>query len=150
MNTKELFGLIRIKERMCNSTGGCQNCPLHFATCRFDYCDDFDDLDRLIRTVKEWDAAHPVLEEVGDNIYFDPKHRIVPDEVMRVFTIEVTYADKGDCVWSGEKIKKWREIVVPTLIDGAFPNADDVKCVKVQQFVTKAHEEGEEDNEWRE
>lgn len=140
MNTKELFDLFKARERMCKSID-CEDCPARFAVCRFDSCDDIDALDRLIRTIEEWDAAHPALEEVGKGIYYDPKHRIVPDEITRVYTLEVTYVDKGNCVWGGEKMKEWREIIVPTLIDNAFPNADDVKCVKIQQFITKAHEE---------
>lgn len=145
MNTNELFDLIRIKERMCNSTGDCQNCPLHFATCRFDYCEDIDDLDRLIRTIKEWDAAHPALEEVGKGIYYDPKHRIVPDEITRVFTIEVTCVHKDGSEWGEETIKRWRKVVVPQWLNGVFPSADDVKCVKIQQFVTRCHEEANDE-----
>lgn len=140
MDTKELFDLIRIKERMCNSTGGCQNCPLHFATCRFDYCDDFDDVDRLIRTVKEWDAAHPALEEVGKGIYYDPKHKIVADEVIRVYTIELTQI--GELEREQGHLMALGKDIANEFAAKAYPyNVDDVKCVKVQQFITKCHEE---------
>lgn len=144
MDTKELFDLIKARRRMCRSME-CDDCPLHFVTCCFDgNLEDIDDLDRIIRTVKEWDAAHPVLEPLGDNIYFDPKHRIVPDEITRVYTIEVTYVEKGGRVWGEEKMKDWRKDVAPQWlkwIGKAFAGADDVKCAKVQQFVTKCHEE---------
>lgn len=140
MNTKELFDLIEARNRMCDSMEGCSICPLLGAPCDFASCRDIDDLDRIIRTVKEWDAAHPVLEEVGKGIYYDPKNRIVPDEITRVYTIEVTYVIKDGHVHDEEITKQWRKAIAPDLID-RFPEADDVKCVKVQQLITKCHEE---------
>ena len=62
MNTKELFDLIKTRERVCKSID-CQDCPLKCGLCGFDRCENIDELEYLIRTVKEWAREHPERSE---------------------------------------------------------------------------------------
>lgn len=140
MNTNELFDLIKTRRRICD-TLMCDDCPLHDVVCNLNACDDIEDLNRLISKVKEWDAAHPALEPLGDNIYFDSKHKIVADEVMRVYTIELTQI--GECERERGHLMTIGKDIANEFAAKAYPyNVDDVKCVRAQQFITKCHEEG--------
>lgn len=144
MNTKELFDLIKARKRMCESQPTCLRCPLRFTVCRLDSdLEDIDDLERMIRTVKEWDAAHPALEEVGKGIYYDPKHRIVPDEITRVYTIELTVVSANYPVeLTADDLKEFgNDAATAILRDEYFDYVVDARCIRTQQFVTKCHEE---------
>ena len=120
---------VRAQKRMCKSfphCGGEKRCPF------FDECGS-KLTERGIEIVEKWAAEHPeeTLVPLGKNIYFDPKHRIVADEITEVYTFEITYIDENGGL---------RGITSENVMKNRL-NADDVKLVRAQQFITKSHEE---------
>lgn len=88
------------------------------------------------------EIAHPeeTLEPLGNNIYFDPKHRIVPEEIVRVFTVEITQI--GATEHTEEYLKSIGQAIADEFAAKAYPfNIDNVRCIRAQQFITKCHEE---------
>ena len=133
------------RARVCKMAHGCVRCPLGVAALRENkICAEFqrDYPEEAVRLIEEWAAEHPeeTLEPLGDNIYFDPKHRIVADEVVRVFTVEITQV--GETEYTEEYLKCLGQAIADEFAAKAYPyNIDDVKCVRAQQFITKCHEE---------
>ena len=129
--------------RMCNAEKDCTRCPLGKAK-GWRLCRDYQIThpEETVSAVEKWAAKHPeeTLEQVGDGIYLDPKHRIVADEVTRVYTLELTQVgvserETGDLMALGQDIAN-------EFAAKAYPyNVDDVRCIRAQQFITKSHEE---------
>lgn len=79
--------------------------------------------------------------------------RLVADEIVRVYTVEITYIERGDpafCIPAkelNEQLKRrYMNIAEASLGKMLWENGsepDDVQCVRLQQFITKAHEEQE-------
>lgn len=78
------------------------------------------------------------LEKLGSNIWHDPNGTIVPDEIVTVFTFEVT----GVAASSGFEPDVLRRAgkALASIAGRALPDYN-VQCVREQQFVTKSHDE---------
>lgn len=63
--------------------------------------------------------------------------------MTNVYTFEVTYVDSVGATERTEEEKRLQMEHLEHLLkeSGCFPNADDIKCVGMQQFMTKKHEE---------
>lgn len=143
MDKHEMTAREFVKEemRMCRTyfENGCYGCPLldnQGTWCRAGLNE------RIVAIVEKWAAEHPeeTFEQVGDNIYFDLKHRIVADEVTRVFTVEITQI--GATEHNEEYLKSIGQAIAEEFAAKAYPfNIDNVRCIRAQQFITKCHEE---------
>lgn len=125
---------LKARDRMCNDQERCHDCPASY------YCKGYKDIpEEVIDIVEQWATEHPeeTLEQIGDGIFFDPKHRLVPDEVVQVFTFEATkISPKEDGPeWMDYAKEYYADVIRDRL------GFDDVRCIRVQQFITKAHEE---------
>lgn len=78
------------------------------------------------------------LEKLGSDIWYDPNGTIVPDEIVTVFTFEVT----GEFAVSGFEPDALRRAgkTLAGIAGRALPDYN-VQCVREQQFVTKSHDE---------
>lgn len=85
----------------------------------------------------------------------EPKHktRLIADEIVRVYTVEITYIERGDPAMripanelNEQQKRRYMNIAeasLETMLRENGSEPDDVRCVRFQQFVTKAHEERE-------
>lgn len=79
------------------------------------------------------------------------KTRLVADEIVRVYTVEITYVDKGDAQYRipARELNEQQKRRNMNIAEASFgkmlwengSEPDDVRCVRLQQFITKAHEE---------
>ena len=97
---------------------------------------------RTVPIVEKWAAEHPeeTLEQVGDGIYIDPKHRIVADEMTDVITVQLTSINSNNPTELSDgqikiAMRRLEERLKEGLTDG------DVRVTLWQQFITKSHEE---------
>lgn len=126
-NKKVITDFLGKVGRMCDSYDCC-DCPLE----KRPSCNIANPVtwDYIFDEVEQWDKAHPA-----------PKHTLyIPDEIVNEVTFEATYVDKAGVLLS-EEGEKERMKLLEGLVKPALPNADSVRCVKIQQFVTKGHEE---------
>lgn len=139
MNIREW---LKARDRMCNDQERCHDCPASY------YCKGYKDIpEEVIDIVEQWAAEHPeeTLKPVGSGIYFDPKHRIVGDEYTDVYTVQITYCGAHKHERNEDGMRKAGENII-NIIRPLLANADDVRCVRAQQFITKSHEVECEDN----
>ena len=140
------------RARLCKDRKYCSGCPLFKAAQENNLENGCAGLqleypDEAVRLVAEWAAAHPeeTLEPLGDNIYFDPKHRIVPEEIVQVFTVEITsILRRGTDFTKAELVERARNVenaISDIAVHAGYLRPDDVKCIRAQQFITKCHEE---------
>ena len=127
---------MELYSRICLKASGCDGCPIH------DACMNnrpyMDTKMVLVEAVEKWAEEHPdaLFEQVGDGIYLDPYHRIIADEAVRVYTLEFTVIDDG-----GEaRDMKGAGDLLARNVKNVF-GADDVRCIRAQQLITKCHEE---------
>ena len=100
-------------------------------------------IDRTISIAANYAAKYPndaTHEPLDKNIYYDPKHRIVADEMTRVFTFEVSISDTASEV-TNEELQRYGRHLAESLADEDLYCADSVRCIREQQFITKSHEE---------
>ena len=120
---------VRTAKRICQASYSCNtNCPL------YNECGS-DLTERGIKIAEKWLEHHPE--------HAPRKTVLVPDEIVNELTFEATYVDKRGVELSPEA-KEMRMGFYTDLVREALPNADSVRCVRLQQFVTKAHEEDAE------
>lgn len=126
---------LRAQKRMCNYVrAACDVCP---------FCSECgnDISERGIEVVEQWAAAHP-----------EPKPTIfVPDEIVRITTIEMTQVVPkefieaiGNQEFTQKEIEGFRSALRELFKNRYDP--DDIH-VKIQQFITKGHEQSEEERE---
>lgn len=121
----DLIRAMKISNMMCGKYGICKKCPLQNLDCKFCESTDAKELAETLRVIFEWEHDHAVL---------------IPDEVVNEVTFEATYVDKAGVLLS-EEGKAERMKLLEELVKHALPQADNVRCVKIQQFITKGHEE---------
>ena len=128
------------RARLCSTLDTCRICPLSQAAEIKDVtmgCILFqrDYPDEAVRLVEDWAMEHP-----------EPKPTIfVPDEIVRVTTIEMTqiipkefFEVVSNRELTQEEIEGFRSRLRELLKNRYYP--DDLR-IKVQQFITKGHEE---------
>ena len=137
---------LKAQVRFCDSYRECDKCPLRDLADAHDLgsCHGLDARypEELVAIVEKWAAEHPeeTLEQVGDGIYFDPMHRIVADEVVRVFTLEVTTV--GEKEYNDKMLMECGRNIADEFAESAYPyRVDEARCIRAQQFITKSHEE---------
>ena len=88
-------------------------------------------------------ADFDLLIEAAEKHARERKTIFVADEMTNVYTFEVTYVDSAGATERTEEEKRLQMEHLEHLLkeSGYFPNADDIKCVGMQQFMTKKHEE---------
>ena len=125
---------IKERRRLCNASDCDRSCPI------FQECGNYDITERCVDIVEKWAERHPetLLVPVGDGIYFDPKHRIVPDEMTRAMTVVFTFNNYEEEL-SPEELKEYGARFEREL--KWHMSADDIHVIDVKQFVTKCHEE---------
>lgn len=116
---------VRLRNEICGKHSFCPTCPLRNVTCRLFEARNGEELLETLRAIWE--------EERKRTVY-------IPDEIVNEVTFEATYVDKAGVLLS-EEGKAERMQLLEELVKPALANADSVRCVKIQQFVTKGHEE---------
>lgn len=113
--------------RMCDSYDCC-DCPLE----KHPSCNVMNPVtwDYIFEEVERWAQEHPKQKPT----------LLIPDEIVNEVTFEATYVDKAGVLLS-EEGKAERMQLLEELVKPALANADSVRCVKIQQFVTKGHED---------
>lgn len=140
MTAREFMRLMRRLSKKCTDkfTASCAKCKYRAACI-------FETEDAAIKALRQFETDYPeeTLEPLGDNIYFDPKHRIVVDEMMRVYTIELTVVSANcPAELTADDLKEFgNDAATAILRDEYFDYVVDARCVRAQQFVTKCHEE---------
>ena len=124
-----LRAMKRVRDECLHSYTPCKDCRLfHVCTCDGTKAE----IEHAVSTLEEWLAAHP-----------EPKPTIfVPDEIVRVTTIEMTQIVPKELIGNHEimqdKIEKFKNGLHEFFRFVYYP--DDLH-IKVQQLVTKGHEE---------
>lgn len=108
----------------------------------------YDKLDEVCKAFD--DAIKQIRADIAERKQ-KSNTRLVADEIVRVYTVEITYVERGDPTFRiPARELTDREVDVAAELSerslrrvlrehGVEP--DDVNCVRLQQFITKWHEE---------
>lgn len=91
-----------------------------------------------------WRVFGDYLDYLNESMKAQPKTQLVADEVVRVYTVEITEVCKRDETNGEIELNDGESKLLCKLLEDALKdrlNADDAHVVKFQQFITKAHEE---------
>ena len=89
------------QQRMCDTVGNCENCPLYSFHCSPDKCEDKEELREYVNLVMSYAREHPRYPTIGeffdsikaamgygDNVKFDAiANCFIPQNVAREFGI---------------------------------------------------------------
>ncbi|MBR5948626.1 MAG: hypothetical protein IKZ82_08300 [Clostridia bacterium] len=114
-------------KRLCLTQATCATCDLDKYQCPCAGCDYESDIDSIVAYVEEWSRQHPLPRFT----------RIEADEVVRVYTFEATDIVEAE---ADPKDLKATAARFAACIKERY-DFDDVICTKVQQSITRFHEE---------